>query len=453
MTRSSSAVLPKATAVRTAAVTMGLLTTAGAFAPVALAEETTAPTGTTDPTTTAPATTSSGPTTVLTPEPAPTATATPTTTAPTTSEAPTTPTTSAATAPTSTGSPQTVSVTPPGGSYGTGKLYPELQAPEDAGIDPGEIDPTGAQVRLSYSRLAGDPSAQPEDVCTFQPDRSWFGIGTTCVFPEDTDIPLSGYGDGVAYVPADSVFTLTLVKQPDSGQLLLLPGSSVTTQGHSTAAGGPNPFPMVSVPLVAESGYRQIRITGAPAHAGFRLCPVADWDCSADDSSDPGTIDPGSDLITLMNVDEDGFETVTTDGSGTATFDGAYRPGRYTLFQTSAPAGQTFDPTAALTVDVGIATSLAERDTPALLDLGTPAPAPVTPTTSAPAPSTPATGAPTTTAPVSGTPAATSVAAASVAPGGLAYTGTDVLPLLAAGGGLLAAGAAAVTVAARRRSA
>jgi hypothetical protein len=36
---------------------------------------------------------------------------------------------------------------------------------------------------------------------------------------------------------------------------------------------------------------------------------------------------------------------------------------------------------------------------------------------------------------------------------GLAYTGTDVLPLVAAGAGLLAAGAAAVTVANRRRRA
>ena len=56
MTRSSSAVLRKPTAIRTAAVTMGLLTTAGAFAPAALAEETAAPTDTADPTTTAPAT-------------------------------------------------------------------------------------------------------------------------------------------------------------------------------------------------------------------------------------------------------------------------------------------------------------------------------------------------------------------------------------------------------------
>jgi hypothetical protein len=37
--------------------------------------------------------------------------------------------------------------------------------------------------------------------------------------------------------------------------------------------------------------------------------------------------------------------------------------------------------------------------------------------------------------------------------GGLAYTGADVLPLLALGGGLLVAGVGAVTVASRRRSA
>jgi hypothetical protein len=45
------------------------------------------------------------------------------------------------------------------------------------------------------------------------------------------------------------------------------------------------------------------------------------------------------------------------------------------------------------------------------------------------------------------------VTAAAEGVGGLAYTGAEVVPLLAVGGGLLVAGAAAVTVAGRRRSA
>ena len=507
MTRSSSAVLRKPTAIRTAAVTMGLLTTAGAFAPAALAEETAAPTDTADPTTTAPATTAPTPTTVLTPEPTATATdapatapESPATIAPTTTApaVPAAPTTSAEAQP---------AVTLPGADYGTGKLYPQLQAPEGSGIDAEEIDPDGAQVALTFSTLSGAPSTASA-TCTFE--------DYTCVFPSGSSIPTSSINSDLAYIPANSVYTLTLVTGPESGQLLVLPGASVRTQGHSSAGtgsidpffGSENPFSAVNVPLVAPHGYRQIGISGGPAGEEFRLCTVADWDCVYEDDGDTD-----GDLLTLASVDEDSFTAETTDASGNATFDGIYQPGTYTLFRSSAP-------TTPLTLEVGIATSLAERDTAVRLQLGTPAPAP---TTTAPA----------TPAPAATTPATTSVAAASLAAGkqqtisiggflpgemvhgvlhstpvdlgtvqadangvatftftvpagfeagthtvemrgltsgitaeatftvtaaattsgGLAYTGTDVLPLLAVGGGLLAAGAAAVSVAARRRSA
>ncbi|WP_138759521.1 hypothetical protein [Modestobacter altitudinis] len=477
----------------------------------ALAEETAAPTSSTDPTTTAPATTPPTPTTVLTPEPTATATDAPATAteSPATS-APTTTAPAVPAAPTTSADAQPA-VTLPGADYGTGKLYPELQAPQGSGIDSEEIDPTGAQVTLTYSTLSGAPSTA-EATCTFEA----YG----CVFPSSSTIPKSIINSDLAYIPANSVYTLTLVQGPDSGHVLLLPGATVSTQGHSSVGtgsidpvfGSENPFSSVTVPLVAPHGYRQIGISGGPAGEEFRLCTVADWNCVYEDDGDPD-----GDVLTLASVDEDSFTTVTTDGSGNATFSGIYQPGTYTLFRSSAP-------TVPLTLEVGIATSLPERDTPVRLALGTPVTTPAPPTTSAPVTNTPA----------AGTPAAKSVAVASIAPGktqtisiggfqpnervhgvlhstpvdlgtvqadgngvatftfavpagfeagthtvemtgltsgitaeatftvtaasstsggGLAYTGTDVLPLLAVGGGLLAAGAAAVTVAARRRSA
>jgi hypothetical protein len=213
--------------------------------------------------------------------------------------------------------------------------------------------------------------------------------------------------------------------------------------------------------------------------------------------------------------------TATTNSSGTAVFPGVYRPGAYTVVQTAAAAGQSFDP-APRTLVVGTAHSVAERDTTVWLPLGEPVS-----TTSAAPDTTPATSA------SAGASAGASVAAQTVAAGkqqtvtlggfqphemvhgvlhstpvdlgtvqadaagfatftftipaglesgihsvtmtgltsgataeatftvtagaqstgGLAYTGTDVLPLLAVGGGLLVAGAAGVTIAGRRRSA
>ncbi|WP_051143915.1 hypothetical protein [Modestobacter italicus] len=484
---------------------MGLLTTAGAFAPAALAEETAAPTDTAAPTT-APETTSPTPTTVLTPEPTATATdapATATTESPATS-APTTTAPAVPAAPTTSADAQPA-VTLPGADYGTGKLYPQLEAPEGSGIDSEEIDPTGAQVKLTYSTLSGAPSTA-EGTCTFD--------YYACVFPSSSTVPKSPFNPGLANIPANSVYTLTLVKGPDSGQVLLLPGATVSTQAHSSAGtgsidpifGSDDLFGSVYVPLVAPHGYRQIGISGGPAGEEFRLCTVADWDCVSEDDGDTD-----GDLITLASVDEDSFATVTTDGSGNATFDGIYQPGTYTLFASSAP-------TTPLTLEVGIATSLAERDTAVRLQLGAPVTQPTTPAAPAPTVTTPATksvaaaslaagkqqtisiggflpgemvsgvlhstpvdlgtvqadanGVATFTFTVpAGFEAGThtvemqgltsgitaeatfTVTEAATTSGGLAYTGTDVLPLIAVGGGLLAAGAAAVTVAARRRSA
>jgi hypothetical protein len=372
------------------------------------------------------------------------------------------------------------------------------------------------------------------------------------VFPREAGIPRSGWDATSPYLPADSVFTLTLVKPPTSGQLLLLPGSPAVTQGHTTETTDSMPGSYVTVPVMAESGYRTLGVTvnGEEPLAGstFDLCTIAGSDCAADEIVPEITVG----VLTATA----GVVTATTDQVGTATFPGRYLPGTYTVVQTAAPAGQSFDPSPH-TLLVEAAESLTERNTPVRLTLGEPVTPPVptptppvstppvstppvrtpplpTPPTSTPTGEAPVPGTPVRSTPVTSAPPTPSVAWQTITPGkqqtvvlggfqpfetvhgvlhstpvdlgtaqadaagfatftftipaglevgahnvtmtgltsgataqadftvtaaaaqdtsGLAYTGTDVLPLLALGGGLLVAGAGAVTVAARRRSA
>jgi hypothetical protein len=504
MTRSSLATMGRRRATNTAALTMGLLATAGAFAPAALAEETALPTDPADPTTTAPAPSSTaGPTTVLTPEPVPTTTSTPSTSA-----APA-PTSSAPTADVPTASPT-------GAHYGTGKVRVSLSPSEDL---PGDesLDATGAQVQLAFTDGAGAGSST---TCTF--------VGSSCFFPVTPGVPTQSIiGPPQVALPADSEFTFTLTKGPSSGQLVVDPAALPVLRGYTSSTDTTPARAPGSVAFSAPSGYRTLGVTvngtGSLAGSEFSLCTIAGEDCVVEDVPIDGGSGNGDDdlqQLATARLGEADLESATTDASGNATFDGAYRPGTYTIIQTAAPAGQTVDPTPH-TLVVGTATSLTERDTPVRLTLGTPASTPPAPTSSAPVAT-----APTATAPAGTSVASTSVAAGeqqtvsiggfqpnemvhgvlhstpvdlgtvqadaegvatftftvpagfetgihsvtmtgvtsgitgeatftvTAAPtGGLAYTGTDVLPLLVVGGGLLAAGAGAVTVAARRRSA
>lgn len=501
---------------------MGLLAVVGVGAPAAMAEEPAAPTGAAPQSSTAPETSaapsagSTSSTEVLTPVPTTTALTNAPTTAPTTTQAP------------------VAAAAPVGAHYGTGKLAIELRGPN--GLVPAgqSINPTGAQVQLSFSEVAGQQS-NLTTTCTF--GDLGFPFGSTCAFPPTSG--LTSNFPGSVMLPDHSSFTLTLTKQPDSGQLLLLPGSPVTAQGHTTDLSDPEQ-PGSLVTLTAPSGYRTLGVTvqGAGDRSGstFELCTVPGDDC------DPATAPPtppgippfgiplvpaGIGAASSSGMDPAQVVSATTDAQGRATFPRVHRPGSYRVVQTAAPAGQTFD-AAPRTLVVGTATSLADRDAPVQLSLGTPVSTPVTPP-GTPAPQAPAPKPAAGTAPApAGTVAAPSIApgeqqtvtlsgfqpgelvrgvlrstpvdlgtvvadangvatftftvpagveagthtvtmtgltsgveqkaaftvtSPAAATGGLAYTGAEVVPLLAVGGGLLAAGAAAVAVAGRRRSA
>jgi hypothetical protein len=349
-------------------------------------------------------------------------------------------------------------------------------------------------------------------------------FGTSCSFPTGTGLPTYEPFPGLSWLelPDHSEFTLTLVKPPTSGQLLVDPDAMPVLHGYTDSGDLSSATPAGSLGLALPTAYRPVGVAltgkGAKDGATFELCPVHGRVCT----------------------DADTPVEATTDAKGRATFDGRYLPGTYSVTQTSAPEGQDFDP-APQDLVVDPTTTVEERDTITRLTVPMSASSPTTtppattsPATTAPAPATtPATEAPgTETTPQA---AASSVAEQTLAKGaeqtvvlggfqphemvhgvlhstpvdlgtveadaegvatftftipagletgshsvtmtgltsgitseatftvtaaatagnsdGLAYTGTDVLPLLAVGGGLLAAGAAAVTVAARRRSA
>jgi hypothetical protein len=493
---------------------MGLLTTAGAFAPAALAEE---PGTTAAPTTAAPspdAESTEAPV-VLTPNP--------TTAAPVTTPAVTTPpaTTPSATTPPEPSAPSTTTrssaapaaptaaalpATPPAGAhFGTGKLHVGVVA---ADALPGGhwLDLDGAQLELTFSVVDGVPG-QRTGTCTY--------MEGSCSFPPGTDLPgtnpllgLPGVPSFLVHeLPENSVFSLRLVTPPTSGQLLFDPLAKPALQGYTTTYGDPAAAGLTSwVALSVPHAYRPVGVTlagGSPlSGATFELCTVPGSECTAD----------GEAVV-----------PATTGSTGTADFGGRYVPGDYTVVQTAAADGASFD-AAPRTLTVPAARTVGERDTRVRLTLGAPVSTPVTPPVSTPvgtpAPTPPAVeevaaetivagrqqtvalsgfqpgeevrgvlrstpvdlgtvvadanGVATFTFTVpagveAGTHTVTMTGltsgverkatfevtepAAPAGTGGLAYTGAEVVPLLALGGGLLAAGAAAVTVAGRRRSA
>ena len=487
----------------TAAVTMGMLTVAGAFAPAALA----VPPDTTGEGTTLPAEEeSAGTAEVLTSDPVPAA------------------------------------ATPAGAHYGIGKHTIQLAGADDHVPDGASIDPTGAQVTMTFSKQ-NDVPKPASSTCTF---TSVGPFGLQCSFPPAPDFPPSGIFGSIE-LPAGSEFTLELVKQPTSGQLLVLEGSSPTVlEGYTTDSSSGGPLDLGSFVLSAPGGYRTLGVTvngtGDRAGSTFALCTIPGSTCTEQAPPvGPDPFDPLLGFATPAGLDPDLLVSATTDAQGRATFDGIYRPGTYTVVQTAAPAGQSFDATPG-TLVVAAATSLADRDVPVRLAVGEPVevdtPDPTTPpVTSTPPVSTPPAGTPATSTPSTSTPAGTpvtstvavpqivagkqqtvtiggfqpyemvhgvlrstpvdlgtvqadangnatftftvpagletgthsvtmtgltsgteqavtfTVTAPAAATGGLAYTGSEVVPLVALGGGLLVAGAGAVTVARRRRTA
>jgi hypothetical protein len=475
---------------------MGLLTTAGAFAPAALAEE---PAATTTPTSEAPApaeATPTGPVLTPTPTPAPTPTAD---TADTAAEA------------------NLLPAEHVGARYGTGKGDLGVGVTlAYAGDEPGgeTVDGTGAEVTLTFT---GGTGAGTSTTCTF--------TSTSCAFAPVPGLPTIDlpWGEFLS-LPADSDFVLTLTKAPASGQLIA--DSSAVLYGY-TSSDQTDPMPThswSSMTLSAPSGYRTlgVQLDGAPlAGSTFALCTIAGDDCSGEvvvpveDAEMAAASTPGADHLV----------TALTNSAGLATFPGSYRPGSYTVTQTAAPAGFTFDP-APRQLLVGAAASVAQRGTVVPLHVTGPVSDQPTPTSSVPTSTAPAptsTAAPTASTVAERTLAAGArqtvtlggfqpgemvhgvlhstpvdlgtvqagadgvatftflvpagfevgahsvemtgltsgivgevsfvVTAATAGSGGLAYTGVEVVPLLALGGGLLVAGAGALTVAHRRRSA
>jgi hypothetical protein len=527
MTRSPLAEIRQPKVLRTAAVTMGLLTAAGATAPAALAVEGDA-TGTSAPPSQPQASTSTQ-TTVLTTSPVGT---------------------------TDTTGPVKV-------HYGTGKLTAALAASD---LPTGKtFDPTGAVLALDVTTVADQP-APFHSTCTVSSAGS-------CSFTQM--MVIMGIPYSFAYsLPDQAEFTVTLATAPTSEQLLAGTASPVLYGYTDTADNTSLAQPASAVVLSAPTAYRTLGVSvqGAAPLAGstFDLCAADATDCTAEKiASSPatdtdGTADfPGTYLPGTYHVVQTGAPVGGTVDPGrhdlvvaaATTVTARDLPARVQLGEPVTPAPTTTSsPTTTQPSTTAPSTTAPSTTAPSTTAPSTTAPSTTAPSTTAPSTTAPSTTAPSTTAaPTSDqpttaaptTPADTSTAASSsvavptVAPGrqqtvvlsgfqpfemvhgvlhstpvdlgtvqadadgvatftfavpaglelgahsvsmtgltsgtqaeatftvavaaapaasaaagdGLAYTGTDVLPLLAAGGGLLAAGAAAVTVANRRRRA
>jgi hypothetical protein len=345
VTRSPLADLHRPKAVRTAALTMGLLTATGAFAPAALATETTDVTGTPAPPSEDEET--STPSAVLTPDPVPTTTAS----------------------------------SPVRAHYGTGKFVGVGITVADALPTGQSLDLTGARVELDFATVNGSESTQGATCEYLTP--------MVCEFPDGADLPQVGLGSPVTFwtLPENSEFTLTMVTPPRSGQLLV--GSSAAVlDAYTTTATDPAaviPPMMLSLPVPTAHRTLGVRLQGAEPLDGatFELCTVAGSDCA------------GAGDVT---------ESATTDEDGLATFPGRYLPGTYTVVQTAAAEGGALDPEAHALV-VGSATSVTERDTPLREAFGEPVT--TAPTTPAPTTTEPSTTSPSTTAPITTEPSST----------------------------------------------
>jgi hypothetical protein len=389
MSRSSLANSRQQKAIGTAVVTMGMLAGAGAFAPAAFA----AP-DTTEPPTALPSEESTPTADVLTQAPVAAAAA-----------------------------------TPAGAHYGTGKRTIGLESSDEYVPDGALIDPTGAQVTMTFSKQ-NDVRATASSTCTFV---RFPQSPTSCSFPATPGFPATFLG---VDVPPGAEFTLELVTQPDSGQLLVLEGSSSTVlQGYTSSADDtPDPHELPQrgfFVLSAPGGYRTLGVavagTGDRSGSTFELCPDAGGDCV--EGAEP--VDPDVAEAPLEGMGAELVISATTDAEGRATFDGIHLPGTYRVVQTSAPAGKTFDASPRELV-VAAATTLADRAVPVRLSVEAPvavAPSPTTPAPATPPVSTP----PTPTTPPASAPLTSSPPAPSEPPVGTPAADAVAVPTIAAG--------------------
>ncbi|SDF61869.1 hypothetical protein [Klenkia brasiliensis] len=327
-----------------AATTLGMAT-----APAALAEETPAPQTDPSATTSAPEVLPPAATTTATGTDGPASTTdgtAATTTAPSsatsTSAAPST-----AAAATETG-PDVVAgtTTPTGAHFGTGKLNLYLDTSEDELPDGVDLDVTGAQLELRFSQVDGAPSTA-HGICDVDAGLVNFPFGSSCEFQPGSTVPTENYY-GLAQVPslpADSVFTLTLVTPPSSGQLLDAP---MSIQGYTDSSPAPvGDSSDLGLPVL--HGYRTLGVSvvdGAPAGTQVQLCPEVAGACAT-----------GSTPV-----------VATTDAAGRATFDGRYLPGDYLV--TRGGTSTAFA--------VPAATSTTERDAVLRATVGVPVAPPTT---------------------------------------------------------------------------
>jgi hypothetical protein len=324
-----------------AATALGLAT-----APAALAEDTSAPQA--DPSTDA------GSPQVLLPDTTPTPSGTSTTGTPGDSSSSagssTNPSDQAGSA------AQVAAANPAGAHFGTGKLSLTLDTTADPLPTGTVLDPTGGQLELRFSQVGGAPSTA-SGICDLTVPTSSNPFLTGCTFRPGHTLPTASYGLGpMPTLPADSVFTLTLVQPPTSGQVLAAP---VSIQGWTDTTA--STVQDSDLRLAVQHRYRTLGVAvvdGAPAGTTVQLCPATAGACATGSAT----------------------ATATTDASGLATFAGGYLPGDYLVTRGGAVTPFT----------VPAATTTTERDTPLRLSVGVPV---ATPTPVAP-PTTPPTSAP-----------------------------------------------------------
>ncbi|SCX39822.1 hypothetical protein SAMN03159343_0799 [Klenkia marina] len=253
--------------------------------------------------------------------------------------------------------PQVAAANPPGAHFGTGKLNPSLNTTADPLPAGAVLAAAGAQLEIRFSQMGGAPSTA-SGTCDLVAPYPSSPLITDCRFRPGHSLQTQDYGAGPApTLPADSVFTLTLVQPPTSGQLLAAP---MSVQGWTDTTASPGLDS--DLRLAVRHGYRALGVAvvdGAPAGTRVLLCPAVGNGCANGSTPVPAT----------------------TDASGLATFDGRYLPGDYLLIRGTERTRFTVAP----------ATTTTERDTPLLLSLGVPV-TPLTPTPT-PAPPTSAPGA------------------------------------------------------------
>lgn len=332
--------------------------------------------------------------------------------------------------------------------FGWGKLDVDVVVAPGSSFPTGDVlDRTGAQIRVTYSRMGNQdtsdldafPDGPPVLECTWD-ESDADENGNLCDFTGSSEV---SYPNGRAVLFSSAAFTIELVTAPASGQVLLPPPAERVVSGYTD---GDNEGP-TEMSFVAPGAYRTIGVTltdargGAVAGATFELCTVAGSTCAPASPSSARLLAAATPVVSAVST--------TT---GRLVFPGMYLPGAYQIRQTASADGSPF-PTAPLTLTLTPAGSPADTTAPVLLPVvlpGATTPAPVTPPAPAPV-TTPAPSSPPADGPA---PVATpSAAPPGAQPSGTELAATGAAPLTAAvlGVGLVVVGAG-VTVAARRRT-